>query len=89
MEKIRIELSLTVEQIRDLRNAAYALENSAYRDFIKQMNVEGPQVLYDTELMARLKEKADQAKEWGKIAKILHHYMKNYLMGNSYVTKDC
>ena len=75
MEKIRIRLSLTVEQIRELRNAAYALENSAYRDFIQRMNVEGPRVLYDAELMARLKEKSDQAKEWGKIAENLDRYV--------------
>lgn len=75
MEKIRIRLSLTVEQIRELRNAAYKLENSAYRDFIKRMEVEGSRVLYDAELMARIKEIADQAKEWGKIAAIMCRYI--------------
>ena len=77
MEKIRIRLSLTVEQIIALKHAAYKLENSAYRDFIEQMNAEGPQVLYDAELMARLKKKADQAKEWGKIAENLARYGRN------------
>lgn len=75
MEKIRIRLSLTVEQIRELRNAAYKLENSAYRDFIKRLEVEGSRVLYDTELMARIKEIADQAKEWGKIAAMMSRYI--------------
>lgn len=75
MEKIRIRLSLTEEQIRDLRDAAYARENSLYRDFIRLMNDAGPRALYDTELMDHLKEKADQAKEWGKIAANLDRYV--------------
>lgn len=75
MEKIRIRLSLTVEQIEELRNAAYKLENSAYRDFIKRLEIEGSRVLYDAELMARIKEIADQAKEWGKIAAMMSRYI--------------
>lgn len=43
MEKIRIRLSLTVEQIGALRDAAYARENSLYRDFIRLMNDAGPE----------------------------------------------
>lgn len=75
MENIRIELSLTEEQIRELRNAAYALENSAYRDFIKTLNEDDTHVPFDTALMGHLKEKADQAKEWGKIAGNLARYV--------------
>lgn len=75
MEKIRIRLSLTVEQIEELRNAAYKLENSAYRDFIKRLEIEGSRVLYDAELMARIKEIADQAKEWGKIVAMMSRYI--------------